>query len=335
MPRLPKHVYKRGSSFYFRAKVNGREIRQSLGSNLQEARRRAPLLLQAIRTQAKEPEHSLTVADFSKRWVKEYITQRRNKKEQDLAAQRLRDFVLPILGFYQIREIKTEHLRALRAVVEAKGRSAQTVHHILSDVRCLLRYALEVGVLSESPFRASIMPKIPEEAPKRLSDEEVGRVLIVLPQKYETAVRLGLLTGLRWGELHSLQWRQVKELPEPHLVLEHTKSGKVRRVPLVPEAVEVLKREWERKTSSVFVLGFRAKNPCSFVERIGKKAKVRWHFHQLRHTFASRWLEQGGSIEMLRYILGHSTVRVTERYGRVSDAAVFAEAKRLGLGFRA
>jgi integrase len=334
MPRLPKNVYKRGSKFYFRVKMNGREIRQSLGSNLQEARRRAPLLLQSLQSRAMEPEHAGTVAEFADRWLREYLAQRRNQKGQRLVAQRLRDFVLPILGSYQIREVKREHLRALRASMETKGRAAQTVRHVLSDVRCLFRYAVEVGELSESPFRASIMPKIPEEAPKRLSDEEVSRILAATPPKYEVAVRLALLTGLRWGELHCLHRRNVKELPEPHLVIEHTKSGKVRRVPLVPEAVEVLRRERER-TSSLFVLGFRAKNPCSFVERIGRKARVRWHFHQLRHTFASRWLERGGSIEMLRYILGHSTVRVTERYGRVSDTAVFAEVKRLGSVFRA
>jgi type I restriction-modification system DNA methylase subunit len=55
----------------------------------------------------------------------------------------------------------------------------------------------------------------------------------------------------------------------------------------------------------------------------------RFHVHQLRHTFACRWLEQGGSLEALRQILGHSTVRTTERYGRISDDLVRAEAQRV------
>ena len=56
---------------------------------------------------------------------------------------------------------------------------------------------------------------------------------------------------------------------------------------------------------------------------------ARFHVHQLRHTFACRWLEAGGSIEALREALGHSTVKVTERYGRLSDAFVRADAERV------
>ena len=54
--------------------------------------------------------------------------------------------------------------------------------------------------------------------------------------------------------------------------------------------------------------------------------------HQLRHTFASEWLEKGGSIEILSLILGHSSVKVTERYGRISDPAMFAEFRRIESG---
>jgi integrase len=54
-----------------------------------------------------------------------------------------------------------------------------------------------------------------------------------------------------------------------------------------------------------------------------------FHVHRTRHTFACRWLERGGSLEALRQILGHSTVRTTERYGRISDDIVRREAERV------
>jgi len=41
-------------------------------------------------------------------------------------------------------------------------------------------------------------------------------------------------------------------------------------------------------------------------------------------------LEAGGSKEVLQKILGHTTIKMTERYGRLSDDAVFAEAQELG-----
>lgn len=46
-------------------------------------------------------------------------------------------------------------------------------------------------------------------------------------------------------------------------------------------------------------------------------------------TFANRYLERGGSVEALREILGHSTVRLTERYGKLRPHVVAAEAARM------
>jgi integrase len=52
--------------------------------------------------------------------------------------------------------------------------------------------------------------------------------------------------------------------------------------------------------------------------------------HRLRHTFACRYLEGGGSVEALQQILGHSTVKLTERYGRLRPEVVAAEARKVG-----
>jgi len=133
------------------------------------------------------------------------------------------------------------------------------------------------------------------------------------------------------GELRTLQWRHVVEEPRPHLVLEGTKSGKVRRVPLSAGAVEAI--EGLRKiTESVFVSPYRAVNPCCIAypirDRMPKDIRFHWHWHQLRHTFASRYLEHGGSLAALQRMLGHSTSRMTERYASISDESLFADLER-------
>ena len=42
------------------------------------------------------------------------------------------------------------------------------------------------------------------------------------------------------------------------------------------------------------------------------------HFHDLRHTFASHFMMKGGSLNMLQIILGHSDIRMTQRYAHFS-----------------
>ena len=333
MPKVPKNVYRRGDRYYFRAKIKGREVRKSLGANLQEARRLTLLMKQDLQTTDLKPS-VLTAADFSKRWRQEYVAQERNEKGQLMADQRLKDFILPHIGQYRLDAVRVEHMRRLRASIEQprpkrKRLSPQTVKHVLSDVRCLFRYAVEVGEISESPFRASIMPKIKELAPQRLTDEQVKQVLDAAGPRHETVIKLLLYTAIRWGELHRLQWRHVKNLPEPHLVIEHTKSDRVRRVPLNDAAQEAIRLERER-TTSVFVSPLRAKQPRATADYINRRVGFHFKIHSLRHTYASRWIERGLSVSILRNVLGHSTVKMTERYGDASDPSVFAEAKRLG-----
>jgi integrase len=43
-----------------------------------------------------------------------------------------------------------------------------------------------------------------------------------------------------------------------------------------------------------------------------------FHFHDLRHTFASRYVMRGGSLPALQQILGHATLQMTMRYSHLS-----------------
>lgn len=71
-------------------------------------------------------------------------------------------------------------------------------------------------------------------------------------------------------------------------------------------------------------------SPSSFAKFVRRHSGVqRFHVHQMRHTMACRWLEQGGSLAPLQQILRHASIETTQRYARLTDEHVVAEARRL------
>ena len=237
-----------------------------------------------------------------------------------LARQRLTDYLAPELGALRLQELAPDHLRRYRLALEAHALSPLTVRHILADTRCMLNWCVESGRLERSPFPKRIMPRTPENPPDRLTDEEAGAVARI-PEPQAFAIRLGLGTGLRWGELCRARG---EDLADGALMVHHTKTGRLRRVPLSARL------RCEIASRSGRLVPYAEGSPGSFSRFVQRHTSVRrFHVHQLRHTFACRWLEHGGSLPALQQILGHGSVVTTQRYARLGDAAMRREVEHI------
>ena len=141
-----------------------------------------------------------TLVELASKWLAVSVSTTRGPKGQHLAAQRVQKFVSPFFAAVRAHRVTGERIREFRLWLEKQPISLQTVKHILADLRCMLNWAEDAGYLDRTPFPRRVMPRIVESAPDRLTDAEVDR-LLSLPEPYAYVIRLGLDTGLRWGEL--------------------------------------------------------------------------------------------------------------------------------------
>jgi integrase len=304
-------MLRKGGAYYARKIVKSKQYWFSLGTDYEVACQR----LREFRDRGQTTMSRATVRDAALRWLASYIATTRTEKGQCLARARVGKYLTPFIGSKQLVRVQGSDVRAYRLWLEGRGISMTTVWHVLSDARCLFRWAEDEGLVDRSPFPRRVMPRLQERPPDRLTDEEVER-LLAIPEPWAFVIRFGLATGLRWGEMARAQAAHVEN---GVLVVSQTKSRRVRRVPIDPGLV--------RGRVGLLL-------PCRDVTLFSRRARRlsgvrRFHPHQLRHTFACRWLERGGSLPALQQILGHASIVTTQRYARLTDAAVQAEAERL------
>jgi integrase len=261
-----------------------------------------------------------SVRTMAARWLAVYVPTMRSPRNVMIATQRVRDYLEPFLGNRRATSIRPDDLRRYRLWLEGRELAPRTVRHVLSDVRCLMRWGVDAEILQRSPFPARIMPRIAETFPDRLSDEDLVQVQAI-PEPQAFIVRLAVATGLRWGELCRAHAEHVRD---GVLEVGRTKSGRVRRVPLSPEMLGEIRR---RVGPLVPYVEGSAGSFNKFVRRHSGLAG--FHVHQLRHTFACKWIERGGSLPALQQVLGHASVTTTQLYAKLSDDAVRREAERV------
>ena len=140
-------------------------------------------------------------------------------------------------------------------------------------------------------------------------------------------VLLALNTGLRRGELLKLTWADVQlDTAPPALVVrgETAKSAQTRVIPLNSEARAVL-RMWRPDGAGPAALVFPGTEG-----RVLGTIKTAWgglcklatitafRFHDLRHTFASKLVQRGVDLNVVRELLGHADMKMTLRYAHLA-----------------
>ncbi len=212
-------------------------------------------------------------------------------------------------------------------------RSNSTVNYHLSVLSKIFSLAIDAGLLESNPsFRVKKL-QLNNQRIRVLSSAEEAKLLESLKSNLlvRDVVIIALNTGLRRGEIFNLKWLDL-DFPRSMILIQESKSGKKRLVPM-NETVRTLLSGRPRFRDYVFpspVTGGRLDNiKRSFTRAMKEAGIIDLHFHDLRHTAATRMADSGADAFTLMKILGHSDIRMTARYTHATDSAIRRAVERL------
>ena len=318
---------------------DGRRITKSFHRKYDAEKFRAELRIE--KEQVKDTgiyiQNDIKFKDFVEIWFNTEVKNRKAKKTQRCYESDLKNYLLPLLGQIQLRHLSFHHARQLENFVLKEGKSARTVNKVLMEFKTILNDAVKLGYLLRSPIRG--YPELKEE-PRHMNFWNKEEIKIFLnANKDDHLIDLyvvALNTGLRLGEICGLCWDRVdfiggvlninRSLTRDGL-RNTTKTHKGRYVPMNAIVRDTLEKRFKSKNSK-YVFTTPADKPLPYdhvTQRDFKKAQLkagldkRIRFHDLRHTFASHFMMNGGNIYTLQKLLGHSDIKTTMIYAHLDN----------------
>jgi site-specific recombinase XerD len=206
-----------------------------------------------------------------------------------------------------------------------KKLSTATISAHIKVLRIFLKF-LEANFSCEDLAKNLPSPNIPHQIIEAFTDEQIELIFLHTKQeKYRILFYLLLTTGLRISEALSLKLENFHF--QRRLIRVTGKGGKQREVPFSKELKNLIVRFVQNKKPDEYIWTGRkgdilstaaVRNELYRIKRkIGDKAGfnfIQVRPHVFRHTFAKKWIMNGGDPFSLQRILGHSRLDMTMRY---------------------
>ncbi len=259
-------------------------------------------------------------------------------------------YLIPFFGSIKISKIKMSDLARFRGEKLKSGMSSKNYNYNLKLLKSVMNYADKYDFVKASPFRHADFLKVQKPETKSWSSEELNKFLSFVKKESLNRLDMYLFTlrsGLRLGEVIGLKWDcvnfeensesiDVKRAwkREYKSVVNKTKSGKARSIPLDKTTLSLLKKRHKLRLNDEFVFTKACGAPFDyehftqrvFYKDVDKACVRRIAFKDLRSTFASHFCSNGGNIIVLRDILGHHSVEITEKsYVKLNKESVRRE----------
>lgn len=222
-----------------------------------------------------------------------------------------------------VQDIKVQDIESFKMFLKNERKSSNsTINKYISALSKMYNLGIENGILQQNPV--SKVKKFREDNFKirfLTLDEERKMFKSLKPtnEHLRPILICALQTGMRRGEIFNLKWADI-DFDYNFIEILKSKTGKPRKIPISKKLNETLLKI-NRVSEYVFINPLTNKPYTdihnSFHTLISDAGINNFRFHDLRHTVATRMVEKGVPLPVVKDLLGHSKIDTTMRYTHV------------------
>ena len=325
---MAKGIYKRGNVHWIRyAGLDGRTVYESSGSD--KFRVAETLLIQRRQSikEGKQPEIKKIANHTFKELAEKYLSWITGRQLSAKVKGYIIGQLLTTFGSLPLRRFSTVIVEQLQTDLMNRGLKNSSCNKVLTILKHMFTKAVEWDMVESETLKRVRKVKLLRDDSRRLrylSIEECQTLINSCDPHLKPIVVTALNTGMRKGEILNLKWDNI-DLRHGFILLDITKNGERREIPINDTLRQSLQAITRRLDSPYVFYDHVTGNRYQDVKRSFKtalrKAGIRdFHFHDLRHTFASHLVMAGVDITTVKELLGHKTLTMTLRYSHLAPA---------------
>jgi len=331
-------IRKRGNTYFLDYWVNGRRVRESVGTS----KKLAESILSKRKTDIIEnkyfdirKKHRILFEDFAKTFYELHSCVNKKPRVAKRDSELINHLVKHFGGKYlhEITPMIIERYKAARRETVAPA----TVNRELACLKCMFNKAIQWEKAYDNPVRQVKLFKETNQRTRYLEQDEIPRLIDSCAEHLKPIVTTAVFAGMRKSEILNLKWEDI-DFKRGIIYLLNTKNNEKREV-LINEIVTKALLSVKRHGSNPYVFVSKTGKPYtnvrkSFETALKKCDIINFRFHDLRHTFASQLVMMGVDIKTVQELMGHKTIEMTLRYSHLSpdhkNRAVEALGKKIG-----
>ncbi|MGD0661673.1 MAG: site-specific integrase [Syntrophorhabdales bacterium] len=306
-------LYRRGETYWFTLMHDGQRIRESLKTDNRKLAEKvyAKKLVDIVEGRYFEATTARTTTfdEMVEKYLSKHAHSRDGYTKKPLldffGGMMLSQITTPLVADYQDER--------LEEVKEA------TVYQELSLLRRMFNVArkrwkwVKDNPVSDGDLSFSVGSRNARDRWLTVEEEDTLLEKATNPVWLRALLITALHTGMRRGELLALTRKDI-DFPRRLVRVERSKNGEKRSIPMSQTLYETLQTIKVRDISgTLFPIAIRSLR-AAYDEALAKAGITDFHFHDLRHTFATRLVQNGVDLYKVQKLLGHKNIAMTERY---------------------